>query len=871
MTLIGTMARAALFAYPSEFRTQFGEQILADIEHDPSHAFGQLIDLVKGAFAMRFDSVARDVSYAIRRLRAAPLFVALVVLTFALGIGANVAVFSVLERVVLRPLPFANPSSLAVVNFMGPDLQRSGAVSVTDAGDLASRSRTISAIAAAREDSPTLLIGGKPYSLDGLNATPNYLSLLGISPQLGRGFIAADGNPGARNVIISHELWRKRFNADPHVLGTTILLDRQPARIIGVLRPHQLLLDPNGSLSSEDFLRAVPWQLGNALDRGNRTAGAWVRLAPGITIAKANAELALVSERLQKLYPKTDAKLTFSLKSLDAAVLGRVSSAIWIFFAAAAGILVIACANVGNLLAARWSSRDRELAVRRALGASSRSIAAQLLIETGLLAAIGAIVGVAIAIAGLRAMAPMIAQAFPRGSTVAIDGWSLFYAVGVVVLATLLSGLSPLLSVQMPDLQTTLKSAGRGGDSSRRNALRAALVVAEIALALALVVTSGLMLRNFVALVNTPLGIRPHGVVVTDATTFGQGGWGFISGGAAGNSPATRSAGVVLERQLLQRLRALPGVESAALATVYPLGNILMETSTKVVGRSYAPGQAPIAAMSAISPGYFRTLGTPIARGRDFSDSDTPASAPVAIVNETFVARYLTGTEPIGAQLRLGFNGQTDATIVGVVRDQRQTLTDEPRPEFYQPEAQFPDAFGAAVVYAPHVAPATIEHEIQGAFATTMPFEQPPDAYTMGDRVARAAERTRFATVLLGTLAAIALLLALAGIFGVVSFSVSQRLREFGVRIALGATAPTIVAEVLRRSLVTTAAGVALGLALAAFAAHAIAGQLDSLSPFDPITFGVVVALIFVCSMLASLQPAVRATRVEPAEVLRYE
>ncbi|MGC2406687.1 MAG: ABC transporter permease, partial [Candidatus Cybelea sp.] len=731
MRLLRAIARATLLAYPAHFRVRFGQQILADLDDDPTGAPAQLLDLVKGAITMRLDALARDLAYALRRLRAAPLFVAIVIFTFALGIGANVAVFSVLDAVVLRPLPFAHASSLVIVEYHGAGVTYS-AISLTDAGDFRARSHTLTALAAASEDQSTLLLGGKPHALNGLDVTPDYFSVLGISPRLGRAFVPPDGRPGTRNVVISDKLWRERFGADPRVLGRMISLAAKRWRIVGVLAPDQLLVDPNiPQLSQEDFLAAISPR-GESDNRGTRTAGAVGRLAPGVTLGQANAEFALISQRLQRLYPTTNSKTSFSLASLTALVLGPASSQLWILFAAVAGVLMIACANVGNLLAARWSSRDRELAVRRALGASSQSLAGQLLVETGLLATLGAALGVALAYATLRAMTPLLPCDLPRATSIAIDATALLYAVGLVVIATLLAGLSPLLSLRAGDLQLVLKSAGRGGDASRGNRLRSTLVVVEIALALALVVTSGLMVRSFSALVHTPLGIRSEGVVVSDGL---------------------QEPSFAATRDVLRRLQALPGVKVAALSMTFPLGDMALEGFTHVVGRSYPPGGAPLARVNAVTSDYFRAFGITLVRGRCFSDADTATSQRVAIVNQAFVDKYLNVIAPIGAQLILA-PVKTPATIVGVVSNERFALTGPTEPEYYQPlEQNGPPPYAGAVIYAPGVAPATVGREIQSAFAGAMPLLQPPDTHTMAQRVAQATAQARFTTILLGALA----------------------------------------------------------------------------------------------------------------------
>jgi len=866
VTLRRILVSAALLTYPADFRAHYREDILADIDADPSRTGVQLLDLVKGAVLMHLDAIARDFSYALRRLRSAPLFVAIVVLAFALGIGANVAVFSVLDAVVLRPLPFVDPSSLGVITSIGPRGDVFPVISAVDALDIASRSHTLEGVAASASfGQRTLLLRGKPYALHGLRVSTNYLSLLGITPRLGRGFTIADGKPGMHAAIISDELWRKRFAADPGVIGTAIMLDGKSYRVIGVLAPGQLLADPNGErVAPEDLLEALPANP-PATQRGARMMGGIVRLAPGITIERANAELKDVSANLTRAFPDTNKGFAFFVQPLSTLVLGKASSSLWIVFAAVVGILLIACANVGNMLAARWSVRERELAVRRALGASSRRIAGQLFNETGLLASIGAVFGVGFAYGALQLLGGILMRALPRAQSIAIDGNSLLYAIAIGIVATLLAGLGPVLSLRSSDLQSVLKSAGRGGDGSRRHRLRAAFVVIEVALAIALVIVSGLMLRSFLETINAPLGIDANGVVVSEPIEL----------------PQTEAPDAVLstQRELLRRLRALPGVESAALALFYPISDIELESSTGVFGRTYARGQEPLALANAVSSQYFAAFGVRPLRGRAFTDDDTVGSAPVAIVSERFVQDYLAGIDPLKARIRIQ-TGPTQyhwAAIVGVVPDQRVNIVADAFgvvggiPEYYAPLAQLPQSFFAAIVRAPGLDPTSAGREVQSAFTAVIPSQPPPEVSTISQRIANDTVKIRLTTILLAALGAIALALALSGIFGVVSFSVTQRVREFGVRIALGATTRTIVADVLRRALATTAIGVACGVIITAFAARAIAPQLQSISPFDPATFATVVVLVFLSALLASLQPALRATRVEPAESLRYE
>jgi putative ABC transport system permease protein len=857
--MMRALLRLALLLAPREFREHYGPQIDAVADDDPR--FGDVVDVAFTGLRLRVEDLARDLAYALRRLRAAPLFVAIVVLTFAFGIGANVAVFSVLDAVVLKPLPFNDPSGIVIIGGSskghGPVWQN---LSLADPLDVRSLP-AFAATSAVEEDGGTMLARGRPFTVFGFDVLPEYFSILGITPELGRVLVPSDSDPGVADIVISDEIWHADFGADPNVIGETVRLNGTAERIVGVLRPDQPSLSTGSGLKRQDFYAALP-ETATLADRGARFLDGIARLAPGVTVESANAQLALLSTRLQREYPKFDHGWTLSAASSRSVILGSASSILWMIFVAVVGILLIACANVGNMLGARWSTRDRELAVRRALGASSGRIGMQLLAEAGLLAFVGAVAGVALAYIGLHVLADLLANAVPRASTIHIDASSLLYAAVVVVAATLLAGMTPMLSLGNPDLQAVLKTAGRGGDASSRHRLRSLLLALEIALALALVVVSGLTVRSFIALVNTPLGIRPEGVVASDLTMLPEKNLG---------TPVERAA---MQRDLLARLQALPGAQLAALTVLYPLGSFRMRANLAIFGRTYAPGSEPNASENSVTPDYFRVLGIPLVRGREFTAGDSGSSAPVVIVNQTFVQRYLQGMNPIGARIYVqGWNGTTTqwATIVGVVGDERDELARPVSPEYFVPLTQSPAAYTCALVYAPGVDPAVIGREMQGAFAATMPTVTPPDTRTVAQLVAERTGQERFVTILLGALAFIALALALSGIYGVVSFSVTQRTREFGVRIAHGATARDILADVLRRTLTTTALGVAIGLVVAALAARAIVSQLGSVSPLDPATFLCVVSLIFLCAALASLYPALRATKVQPVEALRYE
>jgi predicted permease len=857
--MIHYLLRIALLLAPREFRSYYGEQIAAG---ECDMHLNDVLDLAVTGIRMRLDDFARGVSYAVRRLIKAPVFVAIVALTFALGIGANVAVFSVLNTVVLKPLPYNNSAMLVSVRAADSRRMSPPALSLPDIDDLRAQSHALTEIAGVTADEVTLLRGGRPISLGGLAVMPEYFDLLGIRPQLGRALTVADSRPGVNNYVISDATWRADFGADPSIIDRAVTFDGRTGRIVGVLAPGQLLVNPrDGSIEPQDYLGALPETLPPRA-RGARYLSAIARIAPSSSLTEVNAELALVSARLQKLYPRYDSTFSFSVQSLRTTVLGGAAPIVWTVFAAVIGILLIACANVGNMLSARWSVRDREFALRRSLGATSWSVAQLMLIETGILALAGALLGIGLAYAALRGIGGYALATLPRGSAVSIDAATLLYALAIVVVTTLLAALAPFMSLNATDLNSMLKAAGRGGDASARHRSRAALVVLEIALALALVIVSGLMVRSFIELARTPLGIRPSGVVVSDIVSLPDARFPTLQSRAAA------------QQQLLGRLRALPGVDAAALSVAYPLSDISLNFDTSVLGKNYPQGTEPSAAGNDVSAGYFRALGVALIAGRDISDDDTARAPAVVVVNQAFARTILAGRDPLRAKIRIaGWNGTIAhwASVVGVVADTRLTLAEAPVPQYFVPIAQAPPIFFSAVVHATGLTAATLGRQIQDAFASELPTVAPPQTFTVEDRVALRTARVRMTATLLGLLATVALLIALAGIFGVVSFSVTQRSREFGVRIALGAGTSAILGDVLRRTLATTAIGVASGLAIAALAARAITSQLNSVSPFDPATFATVVVLIFLCAALASLQPALRATRVQPVDALRYE
>ncbi|MFY9886638.1 MAG: ABC transporter permease [Candidatus Cybelea sp.] len=854
------LLEVALFAYPADFRERFREQILSDVEESRAHSLAAALDIAGNGLRMRIGLLANDLVYAAQRLLRLPLFVGVVVITFALGIGANVAVFTVLNAVLLKPLPYHDPGRLVVFRYVNTKTAALGAdLSVPELGDFGRQRAYLAEVGGVVRDQATLTGAEKPVAINGLDVTPPVFAALGIAPELGRFFAEADEARGAHSVVISDPLWRSYFGAAQNVVGKAAVLDGTTYQIVGVTPPgFRVPLPDSGLLNAPDFIEVQP-DAAPPSTRGAQYIGTIARLPSGVTVAAANAALQLTSRRLQRSYP-VETGLIYYVRPLDDVVFGDFKAALWTVLGAAIGILIITCANVSNMLLSTASSREREFVLRSALGASSRRLGAQLLTEAGLLATVGGIAGVALAYASLAILRPALA-AFPRSQTIALDGWALAYAMAVIVAATILAGFWPMRAIARPDLSVALKAAGRTTDSATNNAARSALVVVEVSLALALVALSGLMLRSYFLMTRSDIGVRQEGLWVSSQV----------------NLPAFRyptlSDRAAFQQRLSTQLRGLPGVDSAALGLNYPLSNIHFFFDLDIVGRHFAPGSNPIALLNVISPNYFDTMGIPLLRGRVFSTDDSAQSLPVALVNETFERLYALHGNAIGMQLiSAGVNktGRATRTVVGVVRDARDTLTRETRPVYYVPVAQTPIDF-FSVMLRSNLSGGTLTAELARAMETTDPQMAAPALQSYGDLVAAATAHARSVGSLLGALACIAMLLALSGIFGVVSYSVTQRYREFGVRIALGAAARHIVLDVLGRSLAITGVGIAIGLVIAAIGGRAVASQLYFLSPFDPITFMLVVALLLASAVAAAAIPAIRATRIDPAVALRCE
>jgi putative ABC transport system permease protein len=873
--MLRSVFRACLIAYPSDFRENYRQQIESDFdveleEHTSSaertaFALRSVCDLLmQGAF-MRLERLYSDVSYAFRRLLHAPLFAVVVLLTFALGIGANIAVFSVLHGVLLSPLPYPNQArlvSLNAINLRKGAWTDAGAFSLPDVADIASSSKTLESVAPYSPASGTYLGGAKPLSLLGYSVGWQIFDTFGVKPLLGRFFTAQDARNNSAAVVLSERFWRTYLGADPGAVGKLVNIDGKRVPVIGIAPAAAPMPNtpPANGLNVADFWRVAPVQFPRPSMRGERYWGAIGLLKPGTSIERARADIKRIAARLRSAYPSFDRNIDFTAIPMQQLVIGDMDRLLWIAFAAVIGVLLITCANVGNLLLTSLVSRDRELSVRIALGAGYGRVVRQLFVETGVLAAMGGVLGIFVALGALKLFRSVAPASFPRLSDVHLDLATFLYCAGVVVAVTLIAGLWPVLALRRADIATALKSAGRGGDGTAGKRVRAALAIAEIAIALVLVVASGLLVRSFFQLSHANLGVRTDGLLVSDDAFLAQNRY---------PNDASRHAYL---RQLLSNLQRIPGLDAVALATTYPLSDDQVGFSVGIRGKSYGQTDMPNTSFNTISPGYLQAMGVPLLRGRNISANDTENSARVALVNREFERRYLPGGA-VGKVVQFPIfskPGRLDWTIVGVTGNERYSPTSSVQPEIYAPIQQTTAFWVQAVAHTAR--PGTGDaNAIAQAFLASDRLQAPPRIMTMSQRLRGAAGQTNAIAWMLSALALIALILAATGTFAVVSFTVSQRTPEFGIRRALGATPRTILAGVLSDASRFAALGIVLGIIICAIVTAAMTDQLYGVSPHDPLTYGVVVAILVATVLLAAFIPGVRASAIQPATALHYE
>jgi putative ABC transport system permease protein len=812
------------------------------------------------------EHLSQDLRFAMRMFAKTPAFTAIAILTLALGIGANTAIFSFVYGVLLAPLPYQNPSQLVALNETTP---RVGNVSVSylNFQDWREQSKEFSQMAYVEKMSFNLAGAAvsQPENITGDAVSPNFLPMMGVQPLLGRDFDPSEEKPGtAPVVLLSYSIWQSHFGGDRNVLGRTITLDGRSFTIVGVLPANYRWLE-----KSELMLPIGVWVTGNssATDRGDRGDSTVIgRLAPGATLAQATSEMEGIAEGLAKEYPAANDQFGVRLRSIHDAFVSDTRPAILILLGAVVFVLLIACANVANLFLVRGAVRTKEIALRIAFGASHSRIVRQMLTESFALALLGGILGLALAFGGMQGLTALIPMDALSGATVSLNGAVLLFTAGVVLLAAFIFGLVPALQSTKQDVQSELKEGGRTASvGASQNRLRAALAVAEISLALVLLVGAGLMMKSLYKLMSVDAGIRPDRVLTMEM---------YLSSQRYSKDPAILN----FWQQVLERVRALPGVESAAVGTNIPLTDSHSRTDITIEGMALPkPGSFPHPDTHTISPGYVRTMGMTLVRGRTFTDADNEHGQMVALVNEKLARQFWPNEDPIGKRFMWDHynpNSKTPPkwiTVVGVVGDTKlYGLANPARLEVYDPLRQDPNSDMDLVVKS-RMDPAALTSEIRGAVAA-IDKDQPIFAIaTMNQLKSDSVGTQRLTLVLLGLFSALALALAAIGIYGVISYSVAQRTHEIGIRVALGAQHGDVLRMVLGQGGKIALAGIAIGVAAAFGLTRLMASLLFSVSASDPLTFAGVALLLVLVAMLACYIPARRAMRVDPMVALRYE
>jgi putative ABC transport system permease protein len=800
-------------------------------------------------------SLTRDLRYAARNLWRNPGFTCVSVAALALGIGANSAIYTVVNSVLLQPLRYAKPEQLVVLRernlkagFPEFSLSPGNYVGYRD------QNHTFSRMAAYSGQGLNLSGGAEPERLRGARVTPEFFDVLGRQPAVGRAFSPEEMRIGSHHVVIlSHALWQRRFGGAADVLGKTVKLNEEVYSIIGVM-PSDFRFPARAEIWTPLAMPQPNWE-----QRGGHYLQGIGRLKDGATLAAAQSDLNGIAARAEQQFPKSNSGWDTTLSSLQEAAVGRIRPAMLMLTAAVGFVLLIACVNLANLLLSRSSVRRREIAVRASLGAGRWRLIRQLLTESVLLSATGALVGLGLALAATRLLSKLSPAILPRASEIAVDLRVVAFTAAIAVFTGLLFGMAPALHMARTDLIAALREGARGNAIGfRRNRLRSALVMGAVALALVLLSGAGLLMRSFYRLQSVDPGYDPHGVL-----TFRT------------NLPSakykTDEQEVAFYRRALERLRALPGVTVAGASQIFPLAGDDYILSFEQVGKPPVPtGNEPSAAYYAATPGYFATLRIPIKSGREFNDHDDAAAPPVAIISESMARQFYAGENPLGQRIKMG-NGSKPAEIVGVAGDVRdQELESKGRPAVYEPAAQV--SFNA-MYFGVRAAgdPAALISGVRTVIRELDP-ELPLDAIgTVDDLVTTSLSQRHFAMLLMAIFAGIALALAMVGIYGVIAYSVTQATQEIGIRMALGARPADVLRMVFGYAGALLAAGLAMGVAGALAAGRLLATQLFEVRPGDPVTYVAVAAALLATGLAACAVPAFRAMRVDPLAALREE
>ncbi len=794
--------------------------------------------------------IMRDSHYAIRQLLKSPGFAVVAILTIALGTGATSAMFSVINGVLLRPLPYPEPDALVRINEILP---RFGRFSVAPATflDWRSQNTSLEHTVAMTSGSAALMTRDGPERVTNAAVSWDFFQMLRVAPALGGTFGAEHDVPGKTDVIVlSHGMWQRRFGADPAIVGQAITLNGTPMTILGVM--------PAGFQIPRDAEYWTPLAFTAAkASRGGHFLAVFGRLKPGVTVQQANAELKSVSERLAAQYPDSSADESAEVVPVLDQIVGGIREPLLTLLAAVGVVVLIACANVANLLLVRASVREKELAIRSALGAGRLRIVRQLLCESLVLALAGGALGVMLAYAAIPVIKELSAGSIPRVQDVSIDGRVLFFAFGVSIATGLAFGLAPAWQASRNREASALKEGGRSSVTSGRW-MRGILLVAEVALSIVLLVGAALLLRSFARVTNIDPGFRAERVLAFRVAL-------------PQTSYPDRAARLAFFDRLLTRLRSLPQVRSAAATQTLPMrGDYYL--SFEIQGRPKPrPGEGFSASYRVGSPGYFESLGVPLKRGRTFTERDAEKAPLVAIIDEAFAARHFPGEDPIGRGLDIGNGTDGFFEIVGIVGDVRHSGLDaKPTPTMYVPYTQ--DVFGSLWVLARTDGnPASLAPLARQTVREIDPALPAFSIAPLLDTVSESVGQRRFSLLLLAAFAAIALVLASVGIYGVVAYAVSQRTQEIGVRMAIGAERGDVLRLIVGGGMKLALAGVGIGVAAALALSRYIATMLFETEPFDPVSYGATIAVLLAVALAACYVPARRAMNLDPVRAIRQE
>ncbi len=802
----------------------------------------------------------QDLRQALRTMWKQPGFTLVAAITLALGIGANTAIFSVINALILNPLNIAEADRVVALWRTARDKRDKGPASYLDLQEWRAQSSSFEAIAGYKRN-PFTLLGDQAEQVQGMRVTASFLSLLKVNPVLGRDFQTEEEKRGAKGVvIISHQFWQTRLGSDASAIGKDLTLDGKPFTIIGVLpRDFEFPL----ARRSTELLTTVAGEEGNLEERGALVFLTLGRLKQGVTLAQAQAELNNLSGNLEQQYPQYWRDTTAYLLPAGEEIVGpEIRRGLWVLLGAVIFLLLIACTNVSNLLLVRASVRQRELALRVALGAGTWRILRQWLTESLLLASLAAAMGVLFAAWGLKLIKFYGAEQLPRLHEVQIDLAVLTFTVVVSILTAVIFTLLPALKASRPDINEVLKAGAKSATSSS-SLWRDSLVVAEVALGLVLLIGAGLMMRSFASLTNVHPGFDPRNVLTARIT---------LSGPAYEDTDARKR----YVSQTIERLKALPGVESAALVAPMPFSGAEIGGDFKIEGQNTEPGREPAANVRNVTPEYFQTIRIPLLKGRYFNEQDQRSAIGAAIVNERFARRYFINDDPLGKRIKdLGVNQNEgdpkQYEIVGVVGDvHHNSLIRSATPELYLPHQQNSWAWGNFLVRTTND-PATLTRSFTDTIRSTDKTVPVTRVRPLTEAISETISQPRFYALLFGLFGATGLLLTLTGIYSVISYTVSNHTREIGIRMALGAQGRDVLKLIVGKGLVLTLIGIAIGLLGAFGITRVMQTLLFGVSATDWVTFTAVAMLLALVGLLATAIPARRATKVDPLVALRYE